>query len=305
MILRRPWVLVWLAFAVSASAQFTDPRNYQNTAVGVNQVEVAYAFARANSSIDPYVVIEGAQLNLHEWALSYTRYFGFFGHTAWFAPGIPLAVLNGSVLGTNLNGSVSGAGDTSYEFGMLFKGGRALNPEEFADYKATTTVGASLIFTAPTGLYRADKILNLGADRWSFKPEIGVSFPFGSDQRWVFDAYANSYFYTDNSSYRGSAILRQGPLPAFEGHLSYAFGKGQNVVTSLDTRFSFKGDTSLNGIGQDDSQRNFILGTETIVSLNNKNQLTFIFEKALVHTNGPATTGVSMRYDYLWGSGLK
>lgn len=307
MIWRHPgWTaLILLAFVAPAHAQFTDPRNYQNVPVGVNQLEVAYAYARADASIDPYIVITGAHLNLNEWDLSYTRYFGLFGRTAWFSPGVPLAVLDGAVEGTNLSGSIGGAGDTSYEFAMLLKGGPALSPEEFGDYKLKTSVGLSLIFTAPTGLYRADKILNLGADRWSFKPEFGVSFPFGPEKRWVVDGYANSYFYTNNTSYRGVQILRQSPLPGFEGHVSYAFGKSQSVVSSLDTRYSFRGDTSLNGIGQDDPQKNFILGTETVVAVNNKNQLTFIYEQALVHDNGPSTRGVSIRYDYLWGRGYK
>src|SRR5215469_9413475 len=267
------WVmLVALALlcAQATSAQFTDPRNYQNTPVGVNQVEVAYAYARSNASVDPYIVIEGARLNLNQWALSYTRYFGLFGHTAWVAPGIPLAVLNGSILGTKVNGSVSGAGDTSYEFGMLLIGGRALTPEEFTDYKTTTTVGVSLIMTAPTGLYRPDKVLNLGADRWSFKPEIGVSYPFGRGQRWVLDGYANCSFYTDNTSYHGVQILKQAPLPGFEAHLSYGFG--ERLVASFDTRTSFRGDTTVSGLAQDNPQKNFVLGSEAIVSLNNKNQ---------------------------------
>ena len=301
------WVVaVGLALALlrtPASAQFSDPRNYQNVPVGVNQIELGYAYVRANASIDSAIVIGGAKLNLNQGTISYTRYFGLFGRTAWVAPGIPLAGLGGSVSGTNVNGSIAGAGDSSYEFAMLFKGGPALSPVEFANYKPTTTLGMSLVVTAPTGLYRSDKILNLGSDRWSFRPEVGASYPFGPEQKWALDAYANCYFYTDNTSYRGAEILRQEPLPGFEGHLSYAFN--QRIVGSLDTRYSFRGETFVNGQNQDDSQKNFILGSEAIVTLNAKNQLTFIFEKALVHQNGPSATGASVRYDYLWGRGYK
>jgi hypothetical protein len=269
----------------------------------VNQVEVTYSYARANASIDPSIIVEDARLNLNQWTLSYTRYFSLFGRMAWVAPSIPLAVLDGSVSGTNVNGSVGGAGDSGYEFAWLLKGGPALSSEEFEKYKPTTVVGVSVNVTAPTGLYRADKILNLGSDRWSFRPEIAVSHPFGPEQKWVFDAYANTYLYTDNTSYRGAEILRQGPLPALEGHLSYAFR--ENVVGSFDARYSFRGDTSVNGVGQNNSQRNFVVGSEWIVSLNNKNQLTFIFEKAAVHENGPSVTGLAVRYDYYWGRGYK
>jgi hypothetical protein len=302
-------VKVWASFALCvlltrfAGAQFTDPRNYENTPVGVNQMEVGYAYVRANASIDSAIVIGGAKLNLNEWAVSYTRYFGLLGRTAWVSPGVPLAELNGSVSGTNVSGSVGGAGDSSYEFAMLLKGGPALSVAEFGKYKPTTTVGVSVIVTAPTGLYRGEKILNLGSDRWSFKPEVGVSYPFGPEQKWVFDGYANCYFYTDNTAYRGAEVLRQGPLPGFEGHLSYTFG--EKVVASLDTRYSFRGETTVNNVGQGDSQRNFILGSEAIVALNEKNELTFIFEKALDHVNGPSATGVSVRYDYVWGRGYK
>jgi hypothetical protein len=203
----------------------------------------------------------------------------------------------------NVSGSVVGAGDSGYEFAVLLKGAPALSPAEFAKYKPATVVGVSVNVTAPTGLYRADKILNLGSDRWSFRPEIGLSHPFGPEKKWTFDAYANSYFYTDNTSYRGAEILRQGPLPAFEGHISYTFG--ERVVASLDARYSFRGDTTIDGVGQSDSQRNFVVGSEAIVSLDAKNQLTFLFEKAAAHVNGPSVTGVAVRYDYYWGRGYK
>lgn len=300
--LLAPFALALLP-ARTACAQFTDPRNYQNAPVGVNQVEVTYDYVRANESIDQSLVIEGAHLNLNQWTICYMRYFNLFGRMAWVSPSIPLATLNGSISGTNVSGSVAGAGDTGYEFAWLLKGGPALSPAEFEKYKPTTVVGVSLNVTAPTGQYNPNKILNLGSDRWSFRPEIGLSHPFGRDQKWAFDAYANSYFYTDNSSYRGTEILRQGPLPAFEGHLSYTFG--QRVVASFDARYSFRGATTVDGIGQNDSQKNFVVGSEAIVTLNNQNQLTFIFEKAAVHENGPAATGLAVRYDYYWGNGYK
>jgi hypothetical protein len=287
----------------SAGAQFSDPRNYQNVPVGVNQIELGYTYVHANASIDSAIVIGGAKLNVNQGTISYTRYFGLFGRTAWVAPGVPLAGVDGSVSGTNVSGSVAGAGDSSYEFAVLLKGGPALSPAEFGNYKPTTTLGASVVVTAPTGQYTPDKILNLGSDRWSFRPEIGVSYPFGPEQRWALDAYANCYLYTDNTAYRGAEVLKQGPLPGFEGHLSYAFSP--SIVGSLDARYSFRGETTVNSLRQDDSQKNFVLGSEVVVSLNAKNQLTFIFEKALVHVSGPSATGASVRYDYLWGRGYK
>lgn len=45
-------------------AQFTDPRTYDNTPVSVNQLELVYAYARANASIDTSLIVRGAVADL-------------------------------------------------------------------------------------------------------------------------------------------------------------------------------------------------------------------------------------------------
>jgi hypothetical protein len=313
---KNPWscisfkrlLLACSALAISAVgrpayAQFTDPRNYQNSPVGVNQVELAYVYVHANSSIDAAIVIPEATLNLNQGTISYMRYFSFLRRMAWVSPNIPIAGLNGSISGTNVSGATAGAGDSSFEAAVLLMGGPALSVSEFESFRPRMTMGLSLSVTAPTGSYQSDKILNLGADRWSFKPEFAVSYPFGDQQKWALDCYANSYFYTDNSSYRGVQVLRQQSLPGFEGHVSYSFL--ENLVGSLDTRYSFRGNTSVNDENQNNAQRNFILGGEAIFSLNERNSLRLVLAKALVHQNGPSIAGISVKYDYSWGNGYR
>jgi hypothetical protein len=269
----------------------------------VNQIELDYAYSRANASIDPAIIIAGARLNLNQGTIGYTRYFSFLRRVAWVSPSLPIAGLNGSISGTKVNGSTAGTGDSSYEAAMLLIGGPALSVSEFANYEPRTTVGMSLSVTAPTGSYQSDKILNLGADRWSFKPEIAISYPFGDQQKWALDTYANWYFYTDITSYHGVQILRQRSMPGFEEHISYSFL--DSLVGSLDARYSFRGETSVNGKNQNNRQRNFILGSEAIFSLNERNSLSLVVSKALVHENGPSIACISVKYDYSWGKGYR
>lgn len=292
-----------LHFPGQAWAQFTDAHSYDNTPVGTNQVELAYSYVHANASLDTALIITGAKLNLNQGTISYARYFGLFDRTMWVEAGVPIAGLIGSVSGTRIQGSITGAGDSSYQAAMLLKGGPALTVEQFENYKPTTILGVSFTVTAPSGQYNANKILNLGSDRWLFKPEFALSQPFGPEQKWQLDAYANAYFYTDNTSYRGREILHQQPLPGFEGHLSYSFN--DSVWVSLDTRYSFRAITFVNGIDQNNGQQNFILGSEMNVSINPRNSLLFEFGKALVHQNGPALTGFAVKYDYVWGKGYR
>jgi hypothetical protein len=305
--MNRRLLLACLAEAVlhvaQAWAQFTDPHSYDNTPVGINQLELSYAYVRSDTSIDTSLVITGAKLHLNQGIIDYTRYFGAFHRLMWAEATVPIGGLTGSIPGTSIQGSITGAGDSSYQVGMLLKGGPALSVTQFENYKPATIVGASLTITAPTGRYNPIKILNLGSERWFFKPEFALSHPFGPEQKWQFDGYINSYFYTNNTSYRGTEILKQQPLPGVEGHISYSFN--DNIWASLDTRYSFRGNTFVNGLDQDSGQRNFILGTEINVSINNRNSLLFEFGDALVHRNGPALVGFSVKYDYTWGKGYK
>jgi len=130
-----------------------------------------------------------------------------------------------------------------------------------------------------------------------------VSHPFGSKQEWQCDAYAHAHFFTDNTSYKGREILRQEPLPGLEGHVRYFFVR--NAWASIDTLYSLRGATVINGVRQNDAQKNFTLGSEVNVSLNPRNSLVFQFAKALVHQNGPAVTGFAVTYNYSWGKGYR
>ena len=284
-------------------AQFTEAHSYDNAPVGVNEVELAYAYAHSNASLDTSLVVAGAKFNLNQGTITYTRYLGFLHHVSWLEASVPLAGLGGSVSGTNIHSSATGAGDSSYAVTALLKGGPALSVAQFEEYKPTTTVGVSFTVTAPTGAYNANKLLNLGTDRWSFKPEIALSQPFGPEEKWQCDLYAHAYFFTDNTSYHGVEVLRQQPLPGLEGHVSYFFV--HNAWASIDTLYSFRGETVVNGVKQNDAQKNFALGSEVNVSLNRQNSLVFQFAKALVHHNGPSITGFAVKYTYSWGKGYR
>jgi hypothetical protein len=102
-------------------AQFTDPHSYDNTPLGTNQLELAYAYARANASIDTSIIITGARVELNQGSNGYTRYFGFVHRLVWAEADLPVAGLGGSVGGTIIRSSITGGGDSSYMLAMLLK----------------------------------------------------------------------------------------------------------------------------------------------------------------------------------------
>ena len=102
-----------LRFPVQVFAQFTDPRTYDNSPVGINQLELSYAYAHANASIDTSLIVPGAKFDLNQGTIDYTRYFGFVRRLMWVKGSIPLASLAGSVTGNKISGSVTGTGDSA------------------------------------------------------------------------------------------------------------------------------------------------------------------------------------------------
>ena len=135
----EPLLLGCLALAIfcnpaKLSVQFTDAHSYDNAPIGINQLELSYTYAHANASIDTSLVIAGAELNLNQGMVEYSRYFGLFHRLAWVQVGLPIAGLSGSVTETNVHGSTTGMGDSSYEFATLLFGGPALTPAQFQNY---------------------------------------------------------------------------------------------------------------------------------------------------------------------------
>jgi hypothetical protein len=178
---------------------------------------------------------------------------------------VPLAGLDGSIAGTNVHGSISGAGDSSYQLGILLKGGPALSISQFENYKPASSLGLSLTIIVPTGSYNAEKILNLGSNRWSFKPDLAFNHPFGPDQKWDSTATVTSLSTQTIPLIMEKRSSAQQPLPGLEGHISYSFN--DRAWVSVDTRCSFGATTYVDSVSQNNAQQNFIVGNELNISL--------------------------------------
>jgi hypothetical protein len=86
-----------------------------------------------------------------------------------------------------------------------------------------------------------------------------------------------------------------------EGHISYSFS--DRIWTSFDARYSGRAATVIDGVNQDNPQRNFVVGSETNISLSASSSLIVEFGKAVVHRNGPAVAAVAVKYHYTWHTG--
>ena len=105
--------------------------------------------------------------------------------------------------------------------------------------------------------------MNLGYNRWAFKPEIGVTRPIG---RWTVEAATGVWMFTANDTYYpGRLRKKQEPLVSVQGHVSYAF-RNRIWLGVAGTWFG-GGETRVEGILNPDQQRNTRMGGTISISL--------------------------------------
>ena len=165
---------------------------------------------------DPSVPIQDIEAKLDAGVAGYGRTFGVMGHQASAVLVMPYiwGDISGNVFEEARSVTRSGVGDIKLRLAVNLIGGEAMTPKEFMKRTPRTTLGASLSISAPTGQYDPDKLINLGTNRWAFKPEIGLTIPHG---RWMFDAFAGVWLFSCQPGLLWRGASRAGSDADFAG----------------------------------------------------------------------------------------
>ena len=178
-----------------------------------------------------------------------------------------------------------------------------MGPRQYMKWRQKTLVGLSIRVVAPTGQYDSTELINFGANRWGFKPEVGLSRRWG---HWVLDAYGGAWFYTTNSKFfsqnqynPGITAQTQESIGSFEGHLSYDVKP--RLWVSFDGNFWFGGKTSLNGKQNPATeQNNSRLGGTVSVPMTNHQALKFSYNNGAYIKYGGNFQNISAGWQYSW-----
>src|SRR5512139_897771 len=222
-------------------AQDLSPRAYLITPVRANAITVGNVFNDGDLHFEGTVPITGATGRMNMPNVTLYRSLSVFGRSANVAATLAYGVghFKGTAFGAETEIYRSGLFDSVFRFSVNLKGAPALSLGDFRKWQQKTLIGASLKVVAPTGQYDPAKLINLGANRWAFKPELGLSRRW---DHWVLDAYASAWFFTKNPEFfsrnayfPGTQAQTQDPIGAIETHLSYDARPG--VWVSLDANF--------------------------------------------------------------------
>jgi len=245
-------VLLLAGLPPRLQAQDLSPRAYLITPLRSNAVTVGDVFNDGDLHFEGTVPITGATGRMNMPNVTLYHSLGVFGRSANVTATLAYGVGNfeGNAFGAETEIYRSGLFDSVFRFSVNLKGAPAMSLGDFSKWQQKTLIGASLKVIAPTGQYDPTKLINLGANRWAFKPELGLSRRWG---HWVLDAYAAVWLFTKNPDFfsrnqwvPGTQSQTQDPIYAFETHLSYDFRP--RLWVSLDGNFWYGGRTSLDGV---------------------------------------------------------
>ena len=219
---RRCATLVLLLMPVCASAQELEPGAYWPIPKGINIVTVVNNLNWGDLAFDPAAPIDEASATINTTAFVFTGTFSLAGRSA--NAGVVLPVVGGHLEGLYLGEFAEagrfGLGDPRVRLAMNLYGAPAMTPQEFASYRQRGIVGISVTVAPPLGQYDSTKLINLGTNRWSFRPELGVSRTFG---QWVVELMAGVWLFTDNAEFVGGRTREQDPIGATQIHVTYKF----------------------------------------------------------------------------------
>jgi hypothetical protein len=206
---------------------------------------------------------------------------------------------SGEVSGESRSAKRAGLGDLALRLSVNLYGAPALSLRQLPDYRQDTIFGVSLLVTAPSGQYDPARAINIGTNRWSFRPEVGVSKALGP---WTLEAAASVTFFTDNEDFLEGNVREQEPLYGVQGHVIYNFNP--SFWASLDATFYTGARTSVNGELDHDRQRNSRWGATLAHGFDRHNSFKVYFSSGVATRTGTDFDAVGIAWQYRWGAGL-
>jgi hypothetical protein len=294
-----------LLMARLAGAQELNPRAYLITPVGTNVVNLGYSHLAGALDLSGAAPITDAKASADLAALGLYHSLDFFGRSANVAVAIPYAVADftGTVAEAPEHVQRTGFLDSSLRFSVNLLGGPAMEPKEFLKWRQHVLLGVSLKVVAPTGQYDPTALINLGNNRWAFRPEIGYSQRW---DHWVLDGYAAVWFFTENPEffshnqyYAGARSRTQRPVTAFETHLSYDVRP--RLWISLDANFWSGGESSVNGVPDLATyQRSSRIGVTASIPISTRNSIKLSYSDGAFVQYGGNYRSISASWQYGW-----
>jgi hypothetical protein len=276
-----------------AFAQELEPGAYTVSPVGINVFNAGYIFNTGDINFDPSIPVEEADSSIHTVTLSYGRAMNLAGRSATALIAVPIidGHLEGLVNGVPASADRLGAGDLRVRLGVNLFGAPARAMPEFAKFPpARLNVGMSVMIVAPTGQYDQNRVVNLGTNRWAFKPEAAIIRNLGP---WMFEIYGGAWLFTTNDNYLGTT-RSQDALGSLQFSFRRTFRPG--MWLSGNANFYWGGRTEVGDVAKQDFQTNSRIGATFAMPLSARRAFRVAVSRGAYTTIGADFIGLSASF---------
>lgn len=295
--------LLLLAICPPATAQDLEPRRWSHLPTGLNIIGLGGGWTDGDIFLDPVLLAEDVTFDLYVAGAGYVRSFELLGKSSRIDINVPYASgrWQGIVDGQDTSLRRRGFMDPRLRFSINLYGAPALSGKEYLRYRmenpVTTTIGAALAVKFPLGDYDNTKLINLGSNRMTYRPQLGV---LHQRHKWQFEFTGSVFIYGTNDDFWNGNVLKQDPMYFAQGHAIYSFKPGW--WASFSGGYAHGGRSSVNGVPKSDDKRTRYFALSLGLPINRQQGLKFTYLTSDTHVStGNHTNALLMGWSINWG----
>jgi hypothetical protein len=254
------FIAILILFIQNSFSQDIEPRRWSPIPLGTHVLGAGYSYTSGDVFFDPLLQAENVKIKAHSLAVSFAQPLKIgdrFGSISLLVP-FSAADWSGLLSGDPAEVNRTGFADPRLRASVLLSGppaSNALGLQQFRMENPTyTTFGVSLAITVPLGEYFEDKLLNLGSNRFVFRPQVGMIHYWGS---WSFELTSSVFLYTRNPDFFNDAERDQRPTFAVQSHLVKQLQRGSWL--SLSAGYGLGGESLINRRPNGDFRSNLLV----------------------------------------------
>ncbi|MDM9630273.1 transporter [Robiginitalea aurantiaca] len=282
----KPFLLLTIVFLMyqNACSQDLEPRRWTPIPLGTHVLGAGYSYSSGDVFFDPLLEIEDVKVRAHSVVAKFVQPIKIANKLGTVSLLVPFSTADwtGLLSGDPAAVSRTGFADPRIRASLILTGPPAGNAAEIQKFRLENTVytsfGVSLAVSVPIGEYFEDKLINLGGNRFVFRPQAGMIHTWGE---WSFELTGSVFMYTRNPDFFNNSERRQRPTYTLQSHLVKQFKKG--AWLSLSAGYGFGGESIINGQAAGDFRSNLLVSASYsfLIAKRQGLKLTYVHTEAL------------------------
>ncbi len=281
-------VLVWAVcslWVAEGAAQELTPRSYWPAPRGTRVLVAGYAYTDGDVLFDRSLPVSGVDSKINVGVLAYLQTLGLWGRSTNLLVELPYSqgTTKGFLAEEPARRDFAGFGDLGVTLTVNLLGAPSMTLEDFQALRANPRpiLGASLKVVAPTGRYDTDRLINVGANRWAARAQLGSIIPLRPT--WLLELTAGAWFFGDDDEFLPGKREQE---PIFSGQANLIKRIRPGLWASLDLTYFTGGRQTIGGNQLDDAQKNLKVGGTLVVPFHGRHAIKIGYANGVVTKTG-------------------